>query len=340
MRAVLYSKPTEFSITSVEDRPLDSGEVRIHTLIVGVCGTDQHVHEGEFGATFPLTPGHEIVGEIVEVGSEVTNLVVGERVAVDPTIYCQNCEPCRRGEVKFCEANLALGVQCPGGFAETVIADSTKCYSIGSMSLDSAVLAEPTACVVGGLDVLAMRPGADVLIVGAGPTSQILSQLLVHGGASRVTMAAPTQFKLDVARRNGVDETVLVDRSNFTSSAERFFELAPRGFDVVVEATGSPQVLQNLVPHVKSGGTLLVYGMAGETATVNISPYEVFRRELRIQGAFAHVKGFARAIDFLRSGRVRPDGIITHRFGLTEYPEALDALRAPDCLKAVLTPNG
>lgn len=340
MRAVVYPKPGEFSIETIHDPHLGSGDVRIRVEIVGVCGTDQHVHVGEFGARFPLTPGHEIVGRVAEIGAGVTHLDIGDRVAIDPTIYCMTCEPCRRGEFKFCEANLALGVQRPGGFAETVVAEASKCYPVGALGLDAAVLVEPTACVVGGLDVLALSPGSDVLIVGAGPTSQIMSQLIVHGGASRVTMAAPTQFKLDVAEANGVDHTVLVDRADFASTADALRDLAPRGFDAVVEATGSSAVLQNLIPHVKSGGTVLVYGMAGEDQTITLSPYEIFRRELAIKGAFAHVRGFSRAIDFLQSGKVRPDGIVTHRFGLDDYAQALDALRASDCLKAVLTPNG
>ena len=339
MRAVVYNQPEEFTIEHLPDRPLGEGEVRVKNLIVGVCGTDQHLHAGEFGPRYPLTPGHEIAGEIIEIGPGVTGMSLGDRVAVDNTIYCHTCENCKRGDVNFCQNGVALGVQAPGGFAEHTIVAAAKTYPIGDLPLDAAAIIEPTACVVHGLDVLDLKPGQNVLITGAGPTSQILSQLIVRGGASSVTMAAPTQFKLDVAASHGVNETVLLDRSDFTASADRLRQIAPNGFDVVIEATGAPSILQNILSHVRSGGTLMIYGMASETATITISPFEIFRREITIKGSFAQSYGFARAIDFLKAGKVDPTGIVTHRFGLEDYGAALETLRAPDCLKAVVQPT-
>lgn len=339
MRAIVYHEPERFTVEDLVDRELTAGEIRVENLVVGVCGTDQHLHVGEFGPGYPLTPGHEIVGKIVEVGPGVTDLQVGEHVAIDNTVYCLHCENCKRGDFNFCQNGIALGVQAPGGFAETTIASAAKTYPIGDLDLETASLIEPTACVVHGLDVLDLKPGQSVLIVGAGPTSQIMSQLIVHGGAANVTMAAPTQFKLDVAASHGVNNTVLLDRNDFAASADELRAIAPNGFDVVIEATGAIGVLQNVLTHVRSGGTLMIYGMASESRTIAIHPYEVFRREITITGSFAQSYGFARAIDFLRAGKVNPSGIITHRFGLDEYAAALDALRAPDCLKAVLLPN-
>ncbi|MBM9467847.1 zinc-dependent alcohol dehydrogenase family protein [Nakamurella leprariae] len=339
MRAVVYHQPELYKIEEVPERPLAAGEVRVRNLVVGVCGTDAHLHVGEFGPRWPLTPGHEIVGEVVEMADDVVDLAVGDRVAVDNTIHCMHCENCKRGDFNFCLNGVALGVQAPGGFAETTIASGTKCYPIGDLDLDAAALIEPTACVVHGLDVLDLQPAADVLIIGAGPTSQILAQLIVHGGASRVTIAAPTQFKLDVAASHGVNQTVLLDRNDFTASADQLRTLAPHGFDAVIEASGAIGVLQHVLPHVKSGGTLMIYGMASETSTIEIHPYEIFRREIQIKGSFAHAYGFARAIQFLRAGKVDPSGIITHRYSLDQYDQALASLRAPGCLKAVVEPQ-
>jgi D-arabinitol dehydrogenase (NADP+) len=318
---------------------LEPGEIRIENLIVGVCGTDQHLHLGEFSPAYPLTPGHEIVGRVIELGEGVTNLTIGENVAIDNTIYCFICENCKRGDFNFCQNGVALGVQAAGGFADHTIASASKAYQIGDLDLDLASLIEPTACVVHGLDVLDLQPGQTVLITGAGPTSQILSQLIVQGGASRVVMAAPTQFKLDVAKSHGVNDVVLLNRNDFSASADRLRQLAPLGFDVVIEATGAVEILQNILPHVKSGGTLMIYGMAREQATIEVRPFEIFRREITIKGSFAQSYGFARAIELLKAGKVDSSGIITHRFGLEGYADALDALRAPDCLKAVVVPN-
>jgi D-arabinitol dehydrogenase (NADP+) len=339
VRAIVYTEPGAFSVQDVPERPLRPREVRVENDIVGVCGTDQHLHAGEFNPVYPLTPGHEMAGRVVEAGPDVTELRAGDRVAIDNTIYCMRCANCKRGDFNFCLNGVALGVQAPGGFAERTIASADKVYSIGDLPLDAAAIIEPASCVVHGLDVLALKPGADVLIIGAGPTGQILAQLIIHGGASRVTMAAPTQFKLKVAESHGVNETVLLDRHDFTASFHRFQDIAPLGFDVVVEATGAIPVLDHVISLVRSGGTLMIYGMAKESKTIRISPFEVFRREIQIKGSFAQSYGFARAIDLLRAGKVDPTGFITHRYALEDYGKALEALRAQDCLKAVIEPG-
>jgi D-arabinitol dehydrogenase (NADP+) len=338
MKAVVYSEAENFETKEVPIPQPATGEVRVRNLIVGICGTDSHVHVGEFGAEFPLTPGHEIVGVVDELGPGVKDLAVGDRVAVDPMIYCLHCEPCKRGEFKFCENLLALGISVAGGFAEYCIAAAARCYPIGDLDLDAAALIEPTACVVNGLDILNLRPGSDVLIIGAGPTSQILSQLISQGGASRVTIAAPTAFKLNIAAENGADEIVLVDRHDFAASNSRFRQLAPRGFDCVIEATGARSVLRHAVSLVRDGGILMIYGMAREADLVSFSPYEIFRREITVKGSFAQSYCFDRAIKYLQSGKVSASNIITHRFGVDDYADALAALRSPDCLKAVIQP--
>lgn len=338
MRAVVYRAPEKFSVEEVPDRPLGPAEVRVRNEVVGVCGTDNHIHHGGFGVRFPLTPGHEIAGRVVELGPGAVGVEIGQLVAVDNTVHCLTCANCKRGRFSLCLNFDALGVTGPGGFAEHTIAAAAKCYPIDGLTLDQAALIEPASCVVHGLDVLDLRPGADVLVIGTGPTCQLLSQLIARGGARRVTVAAPTRFKLDIAAAHGADETVLLDRADFTAADGALRALAPDGFDVVVEATGAHGVLSSVLRHVTDGGTLMVYGMAEEGRPVPFDPYEIFRRELRIQGAFAQAYEFARAIDFLRGGRIRTEGIVTHRFGLDEYGAALESLRAPDCLKAVVEP--
>lgn len=338
MRAVVYRGPEQFAIEDVPDPELQAGEARIENLAVGICGTDGHIHHGGFGTVFPLIPGHEIVGRVVELGPGAVGIAEGDMVAVDNTVYCGHCRTCKRGQFTQCMNFDALGVTSPGGFAERVVARASKCYPVDGLTLDEAALIEPAACVVHGMDVLDLKPAADVLIIGAGPTGQILTQLVVHGGAGRVTVAAPTPFKLELAAGNGANETVLVDRNDFAASAGSLRTLAPDGFDVVIEASGAIPVLASVLGHVASGGTLMVYGMADESRMVEVEPYEIFRRELTIKGAFAQAFEFPRAIDFLRSGKIRADGIITHRFGLNDYASALASLRAPDCLKAVVEP--
>lgn len=339
MKSVRYTAAEQFTVIDKEPGDLPVGHVRLRVLASGVCGTDAHIHRGGFGVQFPMTPGHEFVGEIVDINVDGhTPVHEGERVAVDNVIVCGACAKCRDGRRGLCSNLAAYGLTHDGGAAEYVDVPAAACASVGNLPIETAVLAEPTACVVHGLDVLQPKAGADVLIIGAGPTGQILAQLLGSAGAGRVTVAAPTAAKLEVARHHGAHETVTTRRGVFEASVPTLRDLAPEGFDIVVDATGAGNVLEHCLPLVRDGGTLMVYGMAAEDLTFPVNPYDIFRRELTIQGAFAQTNCVGRATNLLQAGRVSGESIVTHTFSLDQYADALDALGSPDCLKAVVIP--
>lgn len=339
MQAVRYLAPRTFELSEVPDPSPGPGEVRVAVTIAGCCGTDLHIHEGGFISRYPLTPGHEIVGEIDQLGAGVDTLSLGARVAVDNTVLCGTCWACRRDQPLFCRDFHSLGVTDDGGFAGYVVARAEKCFPVEDLAPEVAVMVEPLACVVHGMDVLALRPGSDVLVLGAGPTGLLLAQLLAANGAARVTVAAPTAFKLELARGFGADETVQIRRGEPDEAARALRELAPEGFDAVVEATGAGELLARCPGLTADGGTVLVYGMADAVETVPFSPYELFKRELTVKGSFAQTHCFDRSIAYLRSGRVRTDGIVTNRYRLDRYADALEAMRSDrSCVKAAILP--
>lgn len=334
MRAVVYDRPESFTVRELAIPEPGPGEVRLRVLVAGVCGTDLHLHHGEFGPTYPLTPGHEFVGEVVAVGSADDEVLLGHRVVVDNTASCGRCAECRRARPAFCRNLVAQGVNVPGAFADFVITGADRCFVVDDLDPEVAVLAEPVACVVHGLDVLALRPGADVLVFGAGPTGLLLTSLLASGGAGRLTVAARTAAKLELARARGADEIVTLDGA----AEDHLRDLAPEGFDVVIDATGALPVLQRTIGLTRTGGTVFVYGMTPEAARWPVPSFEVFRRELTIKGSFAQQFSFDRAIAALRTGRVDPAGLITHRFGLDDYGAALEAVADSAVVKSVLVP--
>ena len=340
MKAIQYKEPRSWALVDLPTPEPGVGEVLVKVLRAGVCGTDRHLHVGEFGPTYPLVPGHEFAGEVVAVGDAVTSLMPGTLVAVDNCAQCGECEYCRRKMANFCEHTVAQGVNAQGGFAEYVVVREGRCFVVDDLDLDTAVLAEPTACVVHGLDQLAVAPGSRVLLFGAGPSGLILAQLLTRHGACELTVAAPTAFKLEHARLAGAQHTVQVDRSDLAATVRELTALCPGGFDVVIDATGAVSVLDQAIGLVRNGGTVFVYGMTEESAAWTVSPYEIFRRELTIKGSFAQAYSFDRALFMLRSGQVDPVGLITHRFSLAEYGEALEMSGRSECIKAVIEPHG
>lgn len=339
MKAIVYDKPGSFALAEVPTPSPGPGEVLIKVIVAGVCGTDLHLHDGEFGPSYPLTPGHEIAGEVVALGAGVTSLAVGDRVTFDNTSSCGHCEECRRAKPEYCLAAVAQGVNTPGGFAEFVVTDAGRCFVVNDLDPEVAVFAEPTACVVHGLDKLELMPGAKVLLIGAGPTGLVLTQLLRASGAGFLVVAAPTRAKLDLALARGADEVVQIDRADPAAAYARLREMAGSGFDYVIDATGAVSVLEQTLPLLRVGGTVFVYGMAAESAEWTVAPYDIFRRELTIKGSFAQQYAFDRALLALRGGRVDTTDMVTHRFGLDQYAEALRAVASSDCIKAVIRPH-
>lgn len=338
MTAVVYDRPRQFEVRPIPRPEPAAGEVLLRVLVAGVCGTDLHLHDGEFGPTYPLIPGHEFVGEVVAAGPGVDLGFLGRRYVVDNTASCGRCTECRRARPAFCRSLIAQGVNAPGGFAEFVITAADRCFDLDGLDPEVAVFTEPVACVVHGLDVLQLPPGADVVVFGAGPTGLILTQLLGRTGAGRLTVAAPTAAKLELARAGGADHTVQIDRNNPAGAYAELRALAPDGFDVVIDATGAPSVLANALELTRTGGTVFVYGMPAESAVWPVSPYEIFRRELTVKGSFAQQFSFDRALAALRHGRVRTEGMITRRLELEHYDAALAAVTDSSVVKTVIVP--
>jgi D-arabinitol dehydrogenase (NADP+) len=338
MKAVRYEAPGHFAVTDVPMPQIGPLDVRIKINQTGVCGTDLHLHRGTYIGVYPLTPGHETIGEIDDVGSDVTRFRSGQLVTVNPNVYCGHCEYCLAGQLVRCANTEGMGVHRPGFFAEYASADHRQVFSVEGLEPDTAVFAEPTACAMHGLETLDLRPGGSALVVGAGPTGLLLAQLIGSGGATSVTVADIVPFKLETAAGLGIDQTVHISKVA-AANIDVLRDASPNGdgYDVVVEATGATVVGDICVPLTRNGGTVLIYGVTRPDDRLSVSPFELFRREITIKGSYAEMTSFAAAIAALRTGRVRSDRIISHRFPLDDYGKALDTLASdPSAHKVVV----
>jgi len=339
MKAVYYHAPRNFDVLEVPIPKPKDDEVLIKVASCGICGTDEHIHGGEFIAAFPLIPGHEVCGTITEVGKNVSGFAVGERCVADPSVVCGNCFYCRRGQPLLCENYLGKGCNLPGGFAEYVTFHAKKVYKIHNLSDEEATLVEPTACAIHGMDKLSTTVGIEVLIIGAGPTGLVLAQLLKLNGASRIVIAANKGIKTATARSLGVaDELIELDRADPGAQWAQIKNANPFGFDVVVEATGSETVAQEAINYVRRGGSLLVYGVYDNSALVHWAPSKIFADEIRIVGSFAQMHCFPRAIGYLESGKVSVKGMVTDVFSLDEFQGALDKMKSRGAVKIAVKP--
>lgn len=339
MKAVVFREGSAWAVEEVPVPVPGPGEVRLAVVRTGICGTDEHLLHGGFIAKLPLIPGHEMLGRVDALGEGVHEPAIGTLVVVDNTVHCGECAACLDGRHLFCENFVSLGCNAPGGFAEYVTVRARKTFPVDDLDPVAAAFAEPLACAMHGADVLGLAPASDVLIFGSGPTGLLLAQLLKTAGAARVVMAAPTPHKLALAQSLGVDATVRLDRADPRAATEELRRLAPRGFDAVIEATGSTAVLELAIDLTATGGTILVYGLAAEDATAAVRPYEIFARELTVKGSFAQAFTMRRAVAALRSGAIRVDGIVTDTVGFDDFGRGLANLHDSSQVKSVFAPN-
>jgi len=337
MKALRYEKPREYGIVEVPLPTVRDNDVLIKVKACGVCGTDLHIHEGEFIAKFPLIPGHETVGVVASVGKDVKDFKVGERVCADNSELCGECFYCRRGQPLLCEHFEAHGVTMNGGFAEYCAYPAGKVFKIHNLSDVDATLLEPASCACHGLEKIAPKLGSSVLMFGAGPTGLCLAQLLRHNGGAHVVLAAPGGLKMDLAKNlDAADVYVELSRENPEAQFEQIKKENPYGFDIVVEATGSAKILEDAINYVRRGGKLVVYGVYSDSARVSWPPSKIFGDEITILGSFSETYMFPATIQYLDTGKVKVGGIVNKTFKLEQWAECLEAMKNKSAIKAAI----
>ncbi len=329
MKAAVIEAPGKVTVTTVPDPTPGPREVVVDVAACGLCGTDLHILQGEFAPTLPVVPGHEFAGEVVGLGSEVTELALGDRVAVDPSLYCHECRYCRVGRNNLCDRWQAIGVTVAGGAAEYAVAPVANCVRLPDhVDVQDAALIEPLSCAVRGYDVLSSRLGAHVLIYGSGTMGLMMLELAKRTGAASVDVVDVNPERLATAEKLGCSRAGL--------SADALGR--PAGWDVVVDATGNAAAIQDGLERVAKAGTFLQFGVSDYATTATISPYRVYNQEITITGSMAVLHSYERAAELFATGVLDPQVFISDRLPLTEYPRALERFAAGQGRKIIVLP--
>ena len=304
-----------------------AGEVRVAVDVVGVCGSDIHYFkEGRIGSQvveFPWVLGHECAGVVKDIGPGVAHLRVGQRVAVDPLIWCGRCDQCAGGRIHTCRHQKFLG--CPGqvggALAEELMMPATSCFPVpDNVSAVEAALLEPFSIGLYAARLAQLRPGAEVAILGSGPIGLCVLKALRTMQCGRIFMTDLLEPRLSVARRYGADWTGLAGGHDVPAD---ILKCQPLGLDAVFECAGQLETLEQAVRLLKPGGTLMMVGIPAADR-IGFNAETLRRRELKLQNVRRQNECVAPAIELVAGGVVELRSLATHEFDLVQSQQAFD----------------
>jgi len=322
MRALRLRAVNAIALEEVPEPSAGPNDLVVQVLAAGLCGSDRHILAGEYPSAPPVTLGHEVEGVVIRSGPGLS-LSVGTRVAIDPNISCLRCRYCHTGLFCHCEQLHAIGVDLDGGLAEMVSVPERQAYVLpDDFPVGFGALCEPLACCLRAMDHAGVKPGYLVAILGGGVIGQLLAQLARLAGA-KVLVAARSPRKRGLAEALGATAAVDFELDSFVQKISGPRGFAPGGVDVAFEATGAAEVLPHAAAVVRRAGTVVVVGAAPKSAKVEVSPYDIFERELRIVGSHLNPLTHGRAVKLAASGQLQLAPLVTRTVTLEDAANVL-----------------
>jgi len=311
MKALVYHGPKDLRYEEAEDVTPGNGEVKIKVKSVGICGSDVHGYLGITGRRVaPMIMGHEFAGVIEQVGENVEQYVVGNRVAPYPIIFCGECEYCRQGKTHLCVNKRSFGVlDCNGAMAEYICVPEKNLFKLAdNVSDDVGAMMEPLAVAYSGVNTAGDLSGKDVMIVGAGTIGLFVLAVVKTRNPARVFICDLNENRLSKAKGMGADFIINPSKVN----AEDFIkgETGGAGVDVTIEAVGATPTVQQAMACLRMGGTAVWIGNSAKMITINMQ--EIVTRELKVFGSFIYsYKEFGEAVGLLNGSKIDVKPIIS-----------------------------
>lgn len=293
-------------------------DVKVKVKAVGICGTDLHIFKsGRDDVAFPRIMGHELSGLVTEIGKEVTNLKVGDRVALDPVFACGECPTCKKGYQNVCNNVKCYGVQMDGGYQEYIVVDQKHLYPFAeSISFAQAALAEPFSIASNILERTYATDKDKILIIGCGTIGLAIAQSAKALGA-KVMVADIVDTKLKKAQKLGVDKVVNSKKVDLPTEVESFSQ---GGFDVVIDAVGVTKLFQQSLTFAAPRARVACIGFDSKPA--QIQPVMITKKELSIIGSRMNCYQFPKVMKMLNDGKINADLMISRKYSIDDIQKA------------------
>lgn len=337
MKAAVFKGEGVLAIEEVDIPVIEKGDdIIVKVELCSICGTDVHIMSVPPGyVAKPNTIlGHELVGRVVAIGDSVKTIKVGDRVVTNPNDYCGVCVFCKKNLPNFCQNIQAMGIDVDGGFAEYVKITEKVAFKISDeVSPTIAAFAEPLACFLNGMQKIDIKPGASVLICGAGAIGLMALQIVKSAGAYPVIVSEPVENRRLMAKQTGADIVVNPLEEDLGKIVA---EQTGIGVDFALDLAGS--LLQTCLDNVRKGGTVLLFGVNAKART-ELSQAEITMGEKKVLGTWIANATFPLAVKLLESGIIDFSPLVTHSYPLESTLEGINMLRSGVGIEVMVDPT-
>ena len=323
----VMTEPGKIIFRETLDPSPGKGEVLVKIIRIGICGSDIHVYHGTHPYTgYPVTQGHEVSGVIVGLGEGVTGWKIGQKVTIEPQVYCGHCYPCTHGHYNLCESLKVMGFQTTGMASELFAVDASKVTRLpDSMTFDQGALIEPLAVTVHAAKRFPAIRGAKVCINGCGPIGTLLVQSVKALRASQVMVTDISDYRLKLAQSVGADFAYNTAKTDFGSDLVEAF--GKDKADVIYDCAGNDITMNNAIRNARKGSTIILVAVFGKMANVDLAKLNDSELDLNTSMMYRH-EDYLDAISFVDSGAVKLEPLMSRHFAFRDYLAAYQYIDA------------
>lgn len=319
----VMTAPKEIIFREIDIPEVGDDEVLIKIKKIGICGSDIHVYHGTHPFTsYPVTQGHEVSGEVVEVGKNVSKVKAGDRVTIEPQVRCGKCYPCRHGKYNLCEELKVMGFQTTGTASEYFKAPELNVTKLpDDMDYSKGAMIEPLAVAVHAISRSGDIRGKRVSVIGAGPIGNLVAQSAKAMGAERVMLSDVSDYRLSLGKKVGIDAVYNTRESDYNADLIDCF--GPDKADIIYDCAGNDITMNSAIRSARKGSTIILVAVYAGMANVDLAVLNDHELDLNTTMMYRH-EDYEKAIELVNEKKIDLESLMSNTFPFKEYQKAYE----------------